>query len=164
MCHLRIAIQLFLSTSLSLSLSLSSSLSLNQICYKTNIPCLLVCTVAHIIILFLSSSSQPDKVLERAWSVMHAKTPKGPMMSFYQDNRKENRVLKRDKVDLLSTREITKLFGHPKHGHCFTLKMKGKRNRFLFDCDSKSVKLCITQYNSVYYLQQRSPRLAEGVE
>ena len=154
--------------SLSLSLSLSVFLSVSLcLCLSTKSAIkqtFRVYSYAHNIILFLSSSSQPDKVLERAWSVMHAKTPKGPMMNFYQDNRKENRVLKRDKVDLLSTRELTKLFGHPKHGHCFTLKMKGKRNRFLFDCDSKSVKLCLTQYNSVYYLQQRSPRLAEGLE
>ncbi|XP_019855382.1 PREDICTED: tyrosine-protein kinase Abl-like [Amphimedon queenslandica] len=85
---------------------------------------------------FMFSKQKPDKVLERAWCVFHSKTSKGPTISFFQDNRKEVRVLKRDKVDLLSVREITKIFGHPKHANCFTLKNKGKRNRFLFDCDS----------------------------
>lgn len=76
-------------------------------------------------------------MLERAWGVMHAKSAKGPLLSFYQDNHKETRVLRRDKVELLNVRGLTKLSNHPKHSHCFTLKMKGKRNRFLFDCDDR---------------------------
>jgi hypothetical protein len=84
------------------------------------------------------TKQKPDKVLERAWGVLHAKSPKGPLLSFFQDNHKQTRVLRRDKVELFNIRGITKLFGHPKHANCFTIKIKGKRNRLLFNCDQSS--------------------------
>ncbi len=85
--------------------------------------------------------SQSDKVLERAWSVIHAYSSKGPILSFFQDSNKSNRVLRREKLELMSVRLVTKLIDHPKHENCFALKIKGKRNRLLFDCDSRLVRL-----------------------
>ena len=68
--------------------------------------------------------------------MLHATSSKGPLLSFYQDNHKELRVLRREKIELLTVRMVTRMLDNPKHSNCFTLKIKGKRNRTLFDCDS----------------------------
>ena len=60
-------------------------------------------------------------------------------MSFFQDSKKANRVLRREKLELMSVRLLTKMVDHPKHQNCFTLKVKNKRNRLLFVCDSRLV-------------------------
>ena len=103
------------------------------------------------IVLWLTcvSCTQPDRVLERAWGVLHATSSKGPLLSFYQDNHKELRVLRREKIELLTVRMVTRILDNPKHSNCFTLKIKGKRNRTLFDCDSKWVP-CICLYIYMY--------------
>ena len=46
-------------------------------------------------------------------------------------------VLKREKVEVMLVRVITKMVDHPRHAFCFTLKLKGKRNRLLFNCDTQ---------------------------
>ena len=71
--------------------------------------------------------TQPNKQLDRAWAVLHQFSSKGPFISFYQDNRRETRVMKREKIDLFYTKAITRMMDHPKHPHCFALKFKGSK-------------------------------------
>ena len=78
---------------------------------------------------------QPDKQLDRAWAVLHQFSSKGPIITFYQDNRRESRVMKREKIELYHVREITRMMDHPKHPHCFTLKFKGSK-RVLLNADN----------------------------
>ena len=96
-----------------------------------------------------STFLQPDKALERTWAVIHGQSSKGPLLSFYQDQHKETRVLRREKVELLMVRAITRLLQHPKHPHCFTLKLKGRRNRFLFNCDTRYVSIATNQIQAM---------------
>ena len=83
-----------------------------------------------------SHKAMPNKQLERAWAVIHQFSSKGPFISFYQDNRKETRVMKREKIDLFYTKAITRMMDHPKHPHCFTLKFKGSKC-LLFNLDTE---------------------------
>ena len=83
-----------------------------------------------------SHKAMPNKQLERAWAVLHQFSSKGPFISFYQGNRKETRVVKRERIDLFYTKAITRMMDHPKHPHCFTLKFKGSKC-LLFNLDTE---------------------------
>ena len=60
------------------------------------------------------------------------------MIAFFQDNRKEVRVMKKEKLELFAVKEVTRMLGHPKHPHCFTMKSKGNK-RVLLNADTKYV-------------------------
>ena len=76
---------------------------------------------------------QPNKQLERGWAVIYntSNPSKVPSIAFFVDNRKEKSVMKREKIDLASVRGVTRMIDHPKHPHCFTLKMKGSKQLIL---------------------------------
>ena len=59
-------------------------------------------------------------------------------LSSLQDNLKESRVMKKDKIELLTVRSITQLTRHPKQPHSFTLKFKGSK-RIILNCDTELV-------------------------
>ena len=61
-----------------------------------------------------------------------------PLSSPSQDNLKESKVMKKDKIELLTVRSITQLTRHPKQPHSFTLKFKGSK-RIILNCDTELV-------------------------
>lgn len=83
-----------------------------------------------------SSKQQPDKPIDRGWAVLHQFSSKGPIITFYQDNRKENKVMRKEKVELIGVLEVTRMVGHPKYPHGFALKYKGSK-RMLLNADTE---------------------------
>ena len=53
-----------------------------------------------------------------------------------QDNLKETKVMKREKIELLTVRAITQVTCHPKQPHSFGLKFKGAK-KIVMNCDSE---------------------------
>ncbi len=74
--------------------------------------------------------TQPDKEVGRGWAVLHQSSAK-PAVSFYQDNRKETKVLRREKIEVHIIREIAKVIDHPKHPFAISLKCKGSKRLLL---------------------------------
>ena len=58
-----------------------------------------------------------------------------------QDNLKECRVMKKDKIELVAVRAITQISRHPKQPYSFTLKFKGSK-RIILNCDNEYVIAC----------------------
>ena len=54
----------------------------------------------------------------------------------FQDNLKETRVMKREKIELLTVKGITQVTRHPKQPHSFALKFKGAK-KIVLNCDSE---------------------------
>ncbi len=61
---------------------------------------------------------------------------KVPSVVFYQDNRKERVIMKKDKIELGAVRCVTRMCNHPKHPHSFTLQLKGSK-RLILNADSQ---------------------------
>ena len=59
-----------------------------------------------------------------------------PSLPLPQDNRKESRVMKREKIELWYVRQITCILQHPKQPHCLTLRFKGTK-RILLNADTE---------------------------
>ncbi len=102
---------------------------------KPPVHCTCIYAHMHALTPYTHTHTQPDKELGRGWAVLHQSSAK-PAISFYQDNRKETKVLKKDKIEVHVIREVAKVIDHPKHPYAISLKCKGSK-RLLLHCDKE---------------------------
>ena len=65
------------------------------------------------------------------WRILIRPPPPPPP----KDNLKETKVMKREKIELLTVRAITQIGRHPKQPHSFALKLKGAK-KIVLNCDT----------------------------